>query len=102
MGRELDDALRKEIARAMFRLLRENADLKKIFTDIDDAPIKEQTAPDLVLNLAATIKALKGSLLILVDEYDQPVREALLRFAPSHSSVIYTQAKRELKTVFKH
>jgi hypothetical protein len=102
MGRELDDAVHRVIARAMFVLLHENADLKEIFTDVDKTPLLEQGTPDLVSNLATAIKALKGSLLILVDEYDQPVREALLRFAPSHSSGLYAQAKTELKTVFKH
>jgi hypothetical protein len=29
----------------------------------------------------------------LVDGYDQPVREALLRFAPSHSSGLYVRPK---------
>jgi hypothetical protein len=48
--------------------------LKEIFTDVDKTPLLEQRTPDLVSNLAAAIKSLKGSLLILVDEYDQPVR----------------------------
>jgi hypothetical protein len=74
MGEELDDAVRRVIARAMFVLLHENADLKEILTDVDKTPLLEQRTPDLVSNLAAAIKSLKGSLLILVDEYDQPVR----------------------------
>eukprot|EP00978_Attheya_sp_CCMP212_P036218 scaffold162707_cov45-Attheya_sp.AAC.2 len=102
MGHELDEGVRKVIGRAMFILLGRNADLKKTFTDIDARPLHQQTTPNLVRNLAAAIQSLKGSLLILVDEYDQPVREALLRFAPSHSSGLYAQTKAELKTVFQH
>jgi hypothetical protein len=56
----------------------------------------------MIQNLAHAIGILKESLLILVDEYDQPVREALLQFAPRHCRSLYEEAKRELKTVFTH
>jgi hypothetical protein len=65
--------------------------------------MKERSTPDLVRDLATAIEILKGSLLSRVDEYDHPVREALLRFvAPLHSISLYVQAKAELKTVFTH
>jgi hypothetical protein len=85
LGKELDEEARGVISRAVHRLLRENTDLNKEFEHVDATSIKDQTTSNLIRNLASAIGILKVSLLILVDEYDQPVREALLRFAPRHS-----------------
>ena len=49
-------------------------------------------------SLASTVGALNGRLLILVDEYDQPGRETLLRFLPQHGGNIYPSVKAQLKS----
>eukprot|EP00978_Attheya_sp_CCMP212_P024601 scaffold77535_cov60-Attheya_sp.AAC.2 len=51
-------------------------------------------------SLALAVAALNGSLLILVDEYDQPECEALLRFLPQHGGDIYQSIKAQLKSLF--
>eukprot|EP00550_Attheya_septentrionalis_P010088 CAMPEP_0198301718 /NCGR_PEP_ID=MMETSP1449-20131203/52675_1 /TAXON_ID=420275 /ORGANISM="Attheya septentrionalis, Strain CCMP2084" /LENGTH=178 /DNA_ID=CAMNT_0044003859 /DNA_START=484 /DNA_END=1020 /DNA_ORIENTATION=- len=51
-------------------------------------------------SLALAIAALNGHLLILIDEYDQPVRESLLRFLPQHGGNIYQSVKAQLKSLF--
>ena len=51
-------------------------------------------------SLASTVAALNGGLLILVDEYDQPGRETLLRFLPQHGGNIYPSVKAQLKSSF--
>jgi hypothetical protein len=51
-------------------------------------------------SLALAIAALNGHLLILIDEYDHPVHEALLRFLPQHGGDTYQSANVQLKSLF--
>lgn len=100
LGKKLDELTRNEIVRQMVVLLGQNNALNQRFESMSGTPIHKQSTPDLVRNLASAVGLENGSLLILVDEYDQPVREALLRFVPLHSDGLYDEAKKDLKTVF--
>jgi hypothetical protein len=67
---------------------------------LESGKLSDLSTMIMITTLAGAVRSLKGSLLILVDEYDQPVREALLKFLPSHSDGLYAIVKDQMKAVF--
>ena len=55
--------------------------------------VENQNIGTLISNLACSINAVCGRLLILVDEYDQPIREGLLRLIPNRDAGLYASIK---------
>ena len=83
-------------------LLMENPQLQTVFDTVSrGVPIAEQSVMLLVTYLYKAVKAQKGRLLILVDEYDRPVREGLLHLIPSHSETLYERVKSDIQACFR-
>eukprot|EP00980_Cylindrotheca_fusiformis_P022424 scaffold9290_cov107-Cylindrotheca_fusiformis.AAC.2 len=64
--------------------------------------IKDQSMGEVIATLGNAIQLEKGRLLILVDEYDQPVREGLLQLIPFHGKQLYESAKHQIKSCFQN
>ncbi|KAL3905427.1 MAG: hypothetical protein SGILL_009681, partial [Bacillariaceae sp.] len=62
--------------------------------------IKDQSIAQVISNLGFAVQKEKGRLLILVDEYDQPVREGLLQLIPHHGESLYDSIQQEIKLYF--
>jgi Predicted AAA-ATPase len=84
-------------------LLLANPQLKTVFDTVSlGVPITEQSIIVLVTCLFKAVKAEKGRLLILVDEYDRPVREGLLQLIPSHAETLYEHVRSEIRACYRN
>ena len=82
-------------------LLSNNPQLKKNFQQFSlGMEIKDQSVANVIRTLGTAVQQDKGRLLILVDEYDQPVREGLLQLIPLHGERLYERIQQQIKPCF--
>mmetsp|Transcript_6783 Transcript_6783/g.18959 ORF Transcript_6783/g.18959 Transcript_6783/m.18959 type:complete len:637 (-) Transcript_6783:946-2856(-) len=101
--RELDKQTGHSIKQRVIFLLMNNPHLHENFKAISQGvEIKDQSIGLMIESLGNAIQFEKGRLLILVDEYDQPVREGLLRLIPFHGKQLYESAEHQIKSSFQN
>ena len=100
--RNLDQKAAFSIRQRIAFLLNKNAELKHNFEEMSGgARIWDQEIDTLVSTLHLAVKSVpNGRLLILVDEYDQPMREGLLPLIPHHGPDLYKRVKKQLRMIF--
>ena len=82
-------------------LLSNNPQLEQNFQQVSlGVEIKDQSIANVIRTLGTAVQQDKGRLLILVDEYDQPVREGLLHLIPLHGERLYGRVQQQIKSCF--
>lgn len=71
-----------------------------VFRWVSKCSISQLALGTLIDNLSTAVQLSQGRLLILVDEYDQPVREGLLRLIPNHGRILYEIVVKKIKSLF--
>jgi hypothetical protein len=99
--KDLDKQTKFSIKQKVILLLSNNEQLNKSFVELAlGEGIPELEIGSLMSTLSNAVLRVNGRLLILVDEYDQPFREGLLRLIPEHGDKLYESVRAEIKKAF--
>ena len=97
--RKLDERTSCVIKMSVVHLLnkRGNEELLQQFRILsEEKKMADLYMPDVITFLTLAIQEVCGRLLILVDEYDQPIREGLLSLIPQHGAGLYTTVQSKI------
>lgn len=104
--RALDQETEKEIKFSVVALLRKSGSEElcnefQLFSNLQR--VHELDIGTLISALTRAVENVRdGRLLILVDEYDQPIREGLLTLIPKHHAGLYANVKAKMKGCYRN
>ena len=95
----LDEEAASEIRLSVLQLLLSsgNEELFRVFKQLsENKKVGELPIGTLIRIFTHSLNTVCGRLLILVDEYDQPIREGILSLMPQHSAGLYAKIKAKI------
>ena len=101
VGTAIDQKVGGCIKLAIRQMLSQNKELQEEFSgcleDLDGDSVDFR-----IMALTTAVRHVGGRLLFLVDEYDLPIRNAVLQFLPQRSQIQYTEIRDTMRRVFSN
>jgi len=101
IGKRIDEETAHHIRENVLGLLAKNRQLRDAFKTVSlNLNVGRAKISRLVSALALAVELVDGRLLFLIDEYDLPIRNVLLRLMPLHSRKLYDRVKKNIRSTF--
>jgi hypothetical protein len=102
IGRRIDEETAHHIKEKVVGLLAKNRQLRDAFKTVSlNLNIGRAQISRLVCALTSAVELVDGRLLFIVDEYDLPIRDVLLRLMPLHSRNLHDRVKKKIRSTFE-